>query len=190
MLGELGMTEGDIALASGTGSMWTAIADTTSARYWENLMSQAIQSGKQQLIDTVAKQALKTGMGMLTGGSGGGLGGNVSASFGGFTGGNSLEMLQDLNGIIGMSGTIPQAKNGWDYIPRNNTLVNTHEGEAVLNKDEAAAYRAGKRTGEGGGGRNITVNFNLSGTVIDRSAVNEFAEMIYPRLKKLEAWGH
>jgi hypothetical protein len=39
-------------------------------------------------------------------------------------------------------------------------------------------------------GGSMTVNFNLTGTVIDRAAVNDFAEKIYPRLKKLEAWGH
>jgi|GEM_PF-6407612 len=33
-------------------------------------------------------------------------------------------------------------------------------------------------------------HFHFHGTIIDKKAVNEFAEMIYPRLKQLEQWGH
>jgi hypothetical protein len=39
------------------------------------------------------------------------------------------------------------ARNGYDYIPRDNFRINAHEGEAVLPKSEAAAYRAGKGFG-------------------------------------------
>jgi hypothetical protein len=40
----------------------------------------------------------------------------------------------------------------------------------------------------GGGG--TTIEFHFHGTLIDRKAVNEFAEMIYPQLEKLRQWGH
>jgi hypothetical protein len=76
------------------------------------------------------------------------------------------------------------ALHGIDYVPRDNFPIRGHEGEAVLTKSEAEDWRGGSTR------RGVTVNFNLTGTVIDRKAVNEFAEMIYPRLKRLEAWGH
>lgn len=37
---------------------------------------------------------------------------------------------------------------------------------------------------------NQKIEFHFHGTIIDKKAVNEFAELIYPRLKRLEAWGH
>jgi hypothetical protein len=44
---------------------------------------------------------------------------------------------------------------------------------------------------EGGGGRPMTINFNFpNARVVDKGAVNRLAEMIYPRLKQLETWGH
>ena len=42
----------------------------------------------------------------------------------------------------------------------------------------------------GQGGRAINYTFNLYCTVADKRAVNAFADQIYPRLKRLEQWGH
>jgi hypothetical protein len=60
--------------------------------------------------------------------------------------------------------------------------VYADEGEAIITKQE------NKRRMAGGGGVNLTIN--LTGTVIDRQAVNEFAERIYPYMRKLDKWGH
>jgi len=68
--------------------------------------------------------------------------------------------------------------SGIDYVPYDNFPAKLHEGEAVLTKEENKK------------GRGITVNFNLTGSVIDKQAVNEFAKAIYPRLKRLEAYGY
>ena len=42
------------------------------------------------------------------------------------------------------------AKTGVDYIPRDNITYTTHEGEAILTKEQARAWRSG-RGGSGGG---------------------------------------
>jgi len=110
--------------------------------------------------------------------------GKLGINLAGISGLEILAMLSDLNGIIGMGGYIPSARSGIDYIPRDNYLVNTHQGEAVLTKEENQQ----RLTGKGGG--NVTYNFNLYATVADKKTMNEFAEQIYPRLEKLRAWGH
>ena len=76
-----------------------------------------------------------------------------------------------------MSGSFSLAR-GLDYVPYDNFRAVLHEGEAVLTKEQNKK------------GRGITVNFNLSGTVIDKQAVNAFAKAIYPKIKKLEAYGY
>lgn len=102
------------------------------------------------------------------------------------------------NGLIGSLSSLmrqiaPQsstfafsAANGLDYVPRDNFRINAHEGEAVLTAPEAKEWREDKRGRRG----DIIFEAHFHGTVIDRNAVNEFAELIYPQLKKLEAWGH
>jgi hypothetical protein len=66
---------------------------------------------------------------------------------------------------IKTNGNIPGAKCGMDYVPYDEYLVYLHKGEAVLTKEEATAWRAGKEvasaenTGDsGGGGGGVTVN--------------------------------
>jgi hypothetical protein len=66
---------------------------------------------------------------------------------------------------IQASGSIPKAKTGLDYVPYDNYLVYLHKAEAVLTAEEAAAWRAGKETAQGGsngdsgsGGSGVTVN--------------------------------
>lgn len=62
-------------------------------------------------------------------------------------------------------GNIPGFETGLDYVPYDNYLAYLHHGEAVLTKEEATAWRAGKEmasngknddSGSGGGG--VTVN--------------------------------
>ena len=54
---------------------------------------------------------------------------------------------------------IPGAKTGLDFVPYDDYLVYLHHGEAVLTKEEAAAWRAGKETASNGdSGSGVTVN--------------------------------
>lgn len=56
---------------------------------------------------------------------------------------------------------IPGAKTGLDFVPYDDYLVYLHQGEAVLTKEEATAWRAGKEMGSGGdsgSGGGVTVN--------------------------------
>jgi len=142
----------------------------------------------KEFLQSLGKDILKYSLKGLTGsvpiGGGSGFTGKLGINLAGISGLESLAMLSDLNGIIGMGGYIPSARSGIDYIPRDNYLVNTHQGEAVLTKEENQQ----RLTGKGGG--NVTYNFNLYATVADKKTMNEFAEQIYPRLEKLRAWGH
>jgi hypothetical protein len=77
------------------------------------------------------------------------------------------------------------AREGLDYVPSDNYRAVLHEGEAVLNKEEARSWRNQK------GGGDFIVNVNYYGTVIEeRQAAQNIATLIYPYTKKLEAWGH
>jgi len=138
----------------------------------------------QSLGKDILKYSLKGLTGSLPGGVGKGFAGRLGFNLAGISGLENLSMLADLNGIIGMHGTIPSARSGIDYIPRDNYLVNTHRGEAVITEDENRERLNGR------GGGNVTYNFNLYATVADKKTMNDFAEQIYPRLEKLRAWGH
>jgi tape measure domain-containing protein len=155
-----------------------AAASAAGAAETGLLLSQAAQQ--------IVKYALKSMMTMPASVVSAAYGGasKLGISLTGISGLEILAMLSDLNGIIGMGGYIPSARSGIDYIPRDNYLVNTHQGEAVLTKEENQQ----RLTGKGGG--NVTYNFNLYATVADKKTMNEFAEQIYPRLEKLRAWGH
>jgi len=147
----------------------------------------ATESEMETFIKSLGKDILKYSLkgltGSIPGGVGKGFAGRLGFNLAGISGLEILSMLSDLNGIIGMGGYIPSARSGIDYIPRDNYLVNTHQGEAVITKDENRQRLAGK-----GGGN--TYVFNLYATVADKKTMNEFAEQIYPRLEKLRAWGH
>ena len=115
--------------------------------------------------------------------------GKLGFSLDSISGLEALSTLSDLNGIIGMGGSIPSAKSGIDYIPRDDYLVKTHRGEAVLTADENAARRSGQY-----GGRQIVINaplVRIDGNLIaDEYTFNEFVEKIDYRLNKLAQWGH
>lgn len=77
------------------------------------------------------------------------------------------------------------ARSGLDYVPRDRFPIIAHEGEAVLKKKDAQDWRGGSTRG------GVTVNFNFpKALIVDKAAVNDLALMIYPQMKKLEAWGH
>lgn len=56
--------------------------------------------------------------------------------------------------------SVPGAKTGLDFVPYDDYLVYLHHGEAVLTKEEATAWRAGKEaaSGDSGSGGGVTVN--------------------------------
>jgi uncharacterized protein Veg len=62
-------------------------------------------------------------------------------------------------------------------------MIRAHEGEAVLTKEENKKRRNGKTGG------NVLQFYFPKALVVDKRSVNELAELIYPRLNKLVAWG-
>jgi hypothetical protein len=86
-------------------------------------------------------------------GSGGGSG---SVDFAGMNDGGLMASLSGLMGSIApKSDTFAfSARDGLDYVPRDNFRINAHEGEAVLKRDEAEAWRSGKAAG-GSGSRTL-----------------------------------
>jgi len=108
--------------------------------------------------------------------------GTLGISFNGISGGEGLAAsIKNFPGSVGGSFGFP-AKNGLDYVPRDNFMIRAHEGEAVLTKEENKKRREGK-TGN-------VLHFHFpKALVVDRKAVNELAGLIYPRLNKLAAWG-
>jgi hypothetical protein len=110
-------------------------------------------------------------------------GGSLNVSFNGISGGEGLAAsIKNFPGSVGGSFAFP-AKNGLDYVPRDNFMIRAHEGEAVLTKEENKKRRNGKTGG------NVLQFYFPKALVVDKRSVNELAELIYPRLNKLVAWG-
>jgi hypothetical protein len=71
------------------------------------------------------------------------------------------------------TGTWTFAKNGLDYVPYDGFPIIAHEGEAVLTKEEATAWRAGKSmaknnnatSGSSGSSSGISIVQNISAVV-------------------------
>lgn len=85
------------------------------------------------------------------------------------------------------SGRIYGAKDGIDFVPYDGFPVVLHRGEAVLTDDENEDRRTDSNKSKKGG---VNVTFNLTGTVIDRRSVDDFAKTIYPKLDKLRRLGY
>lgn len=108
----------------------------------------AEKAAMHQLAVNAGETLLKTGLRSLMSGPAGSASdtltpGSLGFFFAGIEEHEALQTLANLNGIIGMGGKIPSAADGIDYIPRDNTLVNTHKGEAILNADDADEWRSG-----------------------------------------------
>lgn len=109
--------------------------------------------------------------------------GTLGISFNGISGGEGLAAsIKNFPGSVGGSFAFP-AKNGLDYVPRDNFMIRAHEGEAVITKEENKRRRDGKTGG------NVLQFYFPKALVVDKRSVNELAELIYPRLNKLVAWG-
>jgi tape measure domain-containing protein len=142
--------------------------------------------GGTEIAGTIARkilinEALKyiTGSGVANPESGA-----LGISFNGLSGGEGIaESIKNFPGSVGGSFGFP-ASNGLDYVPRDNFMIRAHEGEAVITKEENKKRRNGKT-----GGNVLYFNFPKA-IVVDKRSVNELAELIYPRLDKLAAWGH
>ena len=141
--------------------------------------------GGTEIAGTIARkilinEALKyiTGSGVANPESGA-----LGISFNGLSGGEGLAAsIKNFPGSVGGSFGFP-AKNGLDYVPRDNFMIRAHEGEAVLTKEE------NKRRRDGNTGNVLHFHFPKA-LVVDKKAVNELAGLIYPRLEKMAAWGH
>ena len=74
------------------------------------------------------------------------------------------------------------------YEPQRSNFLNS--APASFWDNLRGGQKTKEKSGGNGDGSDNEFHFHFHGTLIDRTAVNEFAEMIYPRLKRLEAWGH
>jgi hypothetical protein len=138
-------------------------------------------------VSKVKKLAISEGLKYVANSINGGEGGSANYSFAGAEGDLSW-LSNDMKGIAPKSTPFAfSAYNGLDYIPRDNFRINAHEGEAVLNKKDAQDWRGGSTRA----GVTLNVNVHYHGTVIDeKKAAQDIALLVYPQLKKLEAWGH
>ena len=145
-----------------------------------------------EVVEWLGKKMLSTALNtMMKGPGAGGTYGGVAA--GGNTGsldfslsgsdGGTIDTLGKFFGSLQQSNVI-SARNGLEYVPYDDFPIIAHKGERVQTKEEADKTRSGKSGG-------VIMNFNFpNALVVDRNAVNGLADLIYPRLKKLEAWGH
>ncbi|MCK9195438.1 MAG: tape measure protein [Syntrophales bacterium] len=99
--------------------------------------------------------------------------------------------------IASISAQIP-ASIAAAFVPASSSFIPSNIPQSQFDESMGASPARGSgstsgmtATKTGGGGKRMTINFNFpNAVVVDRNAVNELADMIYPRLKKLESWGH
>ncbi len=92
-----------------------------------------------------------------------------------------FNMLSDMNGIVGKDYAV-SARDGLSYIPRDNYKINAHQGEAVLNKEDAREWR------ESRGGGDTHHHWHIYGDVVDHDG---FARKIIPSINRaLKARAH
>jgi len=93
-----------------------------------------------------------------------------------YEGSNAGPILSRLSGQLdGMTSGVHSisARSGMYYVPKDNYPIRAHEGEAVLNRTEADAWRSGS----GGAGIQIIIN----GNVVDH---DKFARELVPAIAK------
>lgn len=99
----------------------------------------------------------------------------TTSDWGSYTGGAGGLSWSDYSGG-GYGGEYGSYQSGLSYVPMDNYRARLHEGEAVLTKEEANAWRAGK-----GGGGNV-INFNPSISIVgsSKSAEQLAREIVKP----------
>ena len=109
-------------------------------------------------------------------------GGSASLNFEGESGGFSAAG-PGMNQIAPKESSFSfSARNGLDYVPRDNFRINAHEGEAVLTKPQAEDWRGGK-----GGENTYIFNFTLNSTVTDTKTFKGFAKDIMREITHIES---
>lgn len=132
---------------------------------WGNL----IDTGFDMATNTVLKQGIKYAINSLFGGGGDASNKSMRLSYMGANDGGLLERLH--SGIYDINGAFPfSARNGLDYVPRDNFKINAHEGEAVLNKKEAKQWREG--------GASVKLNIVIENFYGDSEGINALAEKV------------
>jgi hypothetical protein len=104
----------------------------------------------------------------------------MNIKFDGLSGaGGMINTLSDWASATAPKSYAFSAREGLDYVPRDNFIVNAHEGEAVLNKKEARGWRRSQE------GSPVTINFNIGGNLIgDKGTFNDFVAKIDYALNK------
>ncbi len=100
--------------------------------------------------------------------------GQMTLSYEGTNAGPILQGLNDRMNALATREYAISARDGLSYVPRDNYKINAHEGEAVLTKEEAREWRAGKSGGD-------TLNFNFYGDVYDKTGL---ARDLLPEINK------
>jgi hypothetical protein len=104
--------------------------------------------------------------------------GQLAVSFAGAQDNGLLSFLQQsMDDLSGRKYAFP-AKNGLDYVPYDNFYIRGHEGEAMLNKQEADEWRSGKNAA---GIVENHFHFNVTGDLLDADG---FARKIVPAINK------
>lgn len=102
-----------------------------------------------------------------------------------YEGTNAGPILQGLNQRMNALATreyAVSARDGLSYVPRDNYRISAHEGEAVLTKEEAREWRAGKSGGD------VHLHFHVAGDLLDKDG---FARTMVPAIKKaIKAGAH
>jgi len=167
-------------------AMYSDVGQGSTPAWWANVM----HSGKKFLSKAIVKNTIKIALGQF--GADGVDRGYATYNYDSTDDQGIFAQLAGLMDTIAPKSTQMNlslaggggypARNGLNYVPRDNFPIIAHKGERVQTRQEADRTRSGR------GG--VSYTFNLYTTVADKKAVNEFADQIYPRLQKLQGWGH
>lgn len=137
--------------AVGAGAGASAVDAAYQSAYTTAFYEQLIASGSGQALlksayDTGSKWLLKSALGWVKASLAGGGVDDLGLEYAGVEGDLGW-LYKDLGmvapGSDSVSFPIASARDGIDYIKRDNTLVNTHKGEAVITAEENASRRSG-----------------------------------------------
>ena len=135
------------SLSEGIGTAWDASNYSLLNMSGDNGLISTIQD---RGIKWIANKALNSVLGTVFPASGD-AGGHMNIKYVGAD--NSVlytlaDKFKELNNQNGFSFPLISARNGLSYVPRDNFMVNTHEGERILTKEENKKYAQGKNGSE------------------------------------------